>query len=368
MRAKLRISKRREYEYMRNVQAKIRMPRAKFDGINKLTNERGVIAALAMDQRGSLHNAIGKAQGHPASEAQLSEFKVLVSEVLTPYASAILLDSEYGLEAVKHRAKGTGVLLAYEITGYDPKVKGRLPALLPTWSVRRLLSVGADTIKILLYYDPDDVEQINSIKQALIERVGAECYAYGVPFFLEVLTYSDEIGDEKSLEFARVKPSKVIKYMREFSQYGIDVLKVEVPVNMRYVEGTKANTDGQVAYTREEAKQYFRQAAAATQLPFIYLSAGVTNEVFLETLELAAEADTPFSGVLCGRATWQDGVKIYAQNGPEALRKWLQDQGVRNIQAINQVLSKGAKPWWDFYGGKDQIEAVDTPNFFDLRG
>lgn len=355
---------------MRSVQAKIRMPRAKFDGINKLANERGVIAALAMDQRGSLRNAIGKAQGYPASDAQLSEFKVLVSEVLTPYASAILLDPEYGQEAVKHRAKGTGVLLAYEITGYNPKVKGRLPALLPHWSVRRLLSVGADTIKILLYYDPDDVEQINSIKQALIERVGAECYAYSVPFFLEVLAYSDEIGDEKSLEFARAKPSKVIKYMQEFSQpqYGIDVLKVEVPVNMRYVEGTKANTDGQVAYTREEAKQYFKQAAAASQLPFIYLSAGVTNEVFLETLELAAEADTPFSGVLCGRATWQDGMKIYAQNGPEALRKWLQDQGVHNIQAINQVLSKGAKPWWNFYGGKDHIETVDAPNFFDLKG
>jgi len=346
------------------------MPRGKFDGINKLANERGVIAALAMDQRGSLRNAIGKAQGYPAANAQITEFKVLVSEVLTPYASAILLDPEYGLEAVKHRAEGVGVLLAYEETGYDPKVRGRLPALLPPWSVRRLLAAGADTIKILLYYDPDDVEQINTIKQALIERVGAECQAYEVPFFLEVLAYSDAIGDEKSLKFARVKPQKVIKYMQEFSrpQYGVDVLKVEVPVNMRYVEGTKANTDGQVAYTRDEAKQYFRQAAAASKLPFIYLSAGVTNEVFLETLELAAEADTPFSGVLCGRATWQDGVKIYAQNGPEALRKWLQDQGARNIQAINLVLNKGAKPWWDFYGGKDHIEVVDTQSFYEQRG
>jgi tagatose 1,6-diphosphate aldolase len=346
------------------------MPRGKFDGINKLTNERGVIAALAMDQRGSLRNAIGKVQGRPATDAQLSEFKVLVAEVLTPYASAILLDPEYGLEAVKHRAEGTGVLLAYEETGYDPKVKGRLPALLPPWSVRRLLAAGADTIKILLYYDPDDVEQINTIKQALIERIGAECLAYEVPFFLEVLAYSDAIGDEKSLEFARVKPQKVVKYMQEFSrpQYGVDVLKVEVPVNMRYVEGTRANTDGQVAYTREEAKQYFRQAAAVSKLPFIYLSAGVSNEVFLETLELAAEADTPFAGVLCGRATWQDGIKIYAQNGPEALRKWLQDQGVRNIQAINQVLNKGAKPWWNFYGGKDHIEVVNTPNFYEQRG
>src|SRR5258706_531055 len=355
---------------MRNVQAKISMPRGKFDGINKLANERGVIAALAIDQRGSLRKAIGKAQGHEATAAQLSEFKVLVSEVLTPYASAILLDPEYGLEAVRHRAEGVGVLLAYEETGYDPGDKDRMPALLPPWSVRRLVAAGADAIKILLYYDPDDVEQTNTIKQALFERVGAECRAYEAPFFLEVLAYSNQVGDEKSLEFARVKPMKVIKNMQEFSkpQYGVEVLKVEVPVNICYVEGTQANTDGQVAYTREEAKQFFRQAAAASKLPFIYLSAGVTNEVFLETLELAAEADTPFSGVLCGRATWQDGIKIYAQNGPEALRKWLQDQGVRNIQAINQVLNKGAKPWWDFYGGKDHIEAVDAPNFYDLRG
>lgn len=355
---------------MPNVQAKIRMPRGKFDGINMLANERGVIAALAMDQRGSLRNYITKAQGHPASEAQLSEFKMLVSEVLTPYASAILLDPEYGLEAVKQRASGVGVLLAYEETGYDPNVQGRLPALLPPWSVRRLLEVGANTIKVLLYYDPDDVEQINTIKQALIERIGAECAAYEVSFFLELLAYSDKIGDEKSLEFARVKPFKVIKYMQEFSkaQYGIDVLKVEVPVNMRYVEGSQANTDGQIAYSRAEAKQYFRQAAAASQLPFIYLSAGVTNEVFLETLELAAEADTPFSGVLCGRATWLDGVKIYAQNGSDALRSWLQDQGVHNIQGVNAALSKGAKPWWDFYGGKDHIEVIDTPNFYQQRG
>jgi tagatose 1,6-diphosphate aldolase len=228
--------------------------------------------------------------------------------------------------------------------------------------VRRLIEVGADVIKILLYYDPDDTEQINTIKEAFIERVGAECAAYAVPFFLEVLAYSDEIGDENSLAFARVKPSKVAKYMREFSQpqYRVDVLKVEVPVNMRYVEGSKANPDGQIAYSRDEAKQHFREAAAATRVPFIYLSAGVKDEVFLESLELAAEADTPFSGVLCGRATWQDGIPIYGRDGAEALRRWLEDQGVRNIQALNEVLRKGAKPWWDFYGGKDNIELVDT--------
>ena len=84
------------------------------------------------------------------------------------------------------------------------------------------------------------------------------------------------------------------------------------------------------------------------------------NEVFLETLELAAEANVPFSGVLCGRATWQDGVKVYVQEGVVALRNWLEVQGVRNIQTLNEVLSKGAKPWWDFYGGRDAIGVVDA--------
>jgi tagatose 1,6-diphosphate aldolase len=339
---------------------KVRMTKGKFDGINAVADKNGVIAAVAIDQRGSLSKAISAAKGSEASAAELSEFKLLVSEVLTPFASAILLDPEFGLEAVKHRAKNTGVFLAYEKTGYDATVKGRLPDLLPEWSVRRLIAAGANVIKILLYIDPDDDPKINTIKQAFIERVGAECRAYDVPFFLEPICYSDAIGSEKSIEFAHAKPGKVTKYMQEFSkpQYGVDVLKVEVPIHMRYVEGSKANPDGQVAYTRQQAREFFRTAAAATLVPFIYLSAGVTDEVFRETLELAAEAGTNFSGVLCGRATWQDGIPAYGKSGAPALRAWLGDQGVKNIQALNAVLAKGAKPWWDFYGGKDNIEVI----------
>ncbi|MFN8478373.1 MAG: tagatose 1,6-diphosphate aldolase [Kouleothrix sp.] len=342
---------------------KVHITRGKFNGMSAVSDEHGVIAAMAIDQRGSLKKAIAKAKGSNASDAELSEFKTIAAEVLTPYASAILLDPEYGLEAVHHRAKNAGVFLAYEKTGYDATVKGRLPDLLPEWSVRRLVEAGANVIKILLYYDPDDTAAINTIKHAFIERIGAECRANDVPFFLEPICYSDEIGDEQSLAFARVKPDKVTKYMREFSQprYGVDVLKVEVPVNVRYVEGSQANTDGQVAYSRNEAMELFRSAAAASRIPFIYLSAGVSDAVFRETLELAAEAGTPFSGVLCGRATWQDGIPAYGKGGADALRAWLEERGVQNITALNDVLTKGAKPWWDFYGGKENIEVVDLP-------
>jgi tagatose 1,6-diphosphate aldolase len=338
------------------------MTRGKFDGINAVADEHGVIAAAAMDQRGSLKKAIAKAKGGDATDAELSEFKVVGTEMLTPYASAILMDPEYGLDAVKAKAPNAGVLLAYEKTGYDATVKGRLPDLLPEWSVQRLIAAGADAIKILLYYSSDDDASVNTIKHAFIERIGDECRANDVPFFLEPICYSDAIGDEKSIEFARAKPRLVTDYMVEFSkpQYGVDILKVEVPVNVRYVEGSSANHDGQIAYTREEAKQFFQTAAAVAKVPFIYLSAGVTDDVFRETLELAAEAGTPFAGVLCGRATWQDGIPAYGKGGAEGLRTWLADRGVQNINALNEVLKKGAKPWWDFYGGKDQIEIVDS--------
>jgi len=48
--------------------------------------------------------------------------------------------------------------------------------------------------------------------------------------------------------------------------------------------------------------------------------------------------------VLCGRATWQDGMGIYGKSGVKALEDWLSTQGVANIQAVNQALS-AATPW-----------------------
>ena len=316
----------------------------KLAGLKAVSNERNVIAAAAMDQRGSLQKSLTKERGAPADGHDLEVFKTLVTEVLTHYASAILLDPEYGLPAAQHR-NGKGLFLAYEKTGYDATTQGRLPDLLDLWSVRRLDEAGADCIKILLYYTPFDQPRTNDIKHAWIERIGDECRAHDIPFFLELVGYDEHGNDEKSIEFASKKPSVVSGSMKEFSKprYGVDVLKVEVPVNMEYVAGTKSNKGG-TAYTRAEALDLFRSAAAETTLPFIYLSAGVSNPVFIETLELAGESGVAFNGVLCGRATWKDGIAIYAKQGADAFRKWLETTGVENIQNVNKAL-EAASPW-----------------------
>src|SRR5438874_13033644 len=152
--------------------------------------------------------------------------------------------------------------------------------------------------------------------------------------------------------------------MQEFSkpQYGVDVLKVEMPINPAFMEGSSAFTEKEVAYTPQEAIEHFRNAASASTLPFIFLSGGATNQVFCEMLELTAEAGIKFSGVLCGRATWQEGISVYANQGVQALEHWLEDYGVQNIQAVNNVLARCATQWWDMYGGRDNIEVVELGN------
>lgn len=320
----------------------------KLVGLQRVSDKRGVIAAAAMDQRGSLQKSLAKEKGSAVSDAEMEEFKSLVTEVLTPHASAILLDPEWGLPAAKRRARNAGLLLAYEKTGYDKTGPGRLPDLLNHWSAKRIKEVGADCVKILLYYTPYDPKEVNDQKHAWVERIGDECRANDIPFFLEFVGY-EEGADEKGLEYARKKPHIVTESMREFSKdrYGVDVLKVEVPVNMKFVEGTKSFA-GQRAYSKKEAIDLFHQAASVATKPFIYLSAGVSNAEFSETLELAGETGVKYNGVLCGRATWKEGIPVYAKQGAAAFRKWLETEGAKNIENVNDKL-KTATSWFPIY-------------------
>jgi len=331
----------------------MQLSEAKIKHLNALSNKNGVIAAAAMDQRGSLRKSIASAKGVPQDQVtadMMSEFKVAVSKVLTKHASAILLDPEFGIPAAKARAKSSGLLLAYEESGYDNTKPGRLPDLLPHLSVKRIKELGADAVKILIYYTPFDNSDVNDIKHAFIERIGAECEYHQIPFFLEFVGYDPQGGDEKGFDYAKKKPDVVMGSMQEFGkpQYHVDILKVEVPVNAEFVQGSSV-FKGQAAYTREQALQLYRKAAEVAEKPFIYLSAGVGNEQFVESLHMAAEAGADYSGVLCGRATWKDAVPVYTKQGVKALEDWLSDQGVKNINAVNDAI-KSAKPWRGKYG------------------
>jgi len=319
----------------------------KRSGLTAVSDARGVIAAVAMDQRGLLKNMLARELGVAEPPAtMMSEFKQLVARTVTKEASSILLDLEYGLDATRD-INGKGLLLAYEHAGYSPDKPERLPSLFEGWSALRLKEAGANAVKILVYYTPFEKEWVNERKKAWVERIGAECKAVDIPLFLEFLGYDVHGEGMDSIEYARRKPEIVLKSMEEFSRerYGADVLKIEVPINMAFVEGTRA-FKGKKLHTRDEAMELIRAEAALTNQPFIYLSAGVATEVFVETLELAVESGVKFHGVLGGRAMWQDGVPVYVQKGPAALEEWLNTAGLENVRNVNRVLAS-ARPWYE---------------------
>ena len=98
-------------------------------------------------------------------------------------------------------------------------------------------------------------------------------------------------------------------------------------------------------YSKEEAAAYFLEQDQATNLPYIFLSAGVSAQLFVETLRFAKTSGSRFNGVLCGRATWAGSVRPYIENGPEAAREWLRKEGRRNIVDLNEVLKETATSW-----------------------
>lgn len=312
------------------------MANLKLQRLQKLCGENGIFGALAIDQRGALKRMLGE----DISLKQAEIFKSLVSENLTPYASAILLDPEFGWYAAEFKDKNCGLIMAYEKTGYDKTTNGRLPDLIEDISVLRLKEKGADAVKLLLYADVDQSEAVNNMKKAFVERVGSECKAEEMPFFLEILTYDAKISDKKA--FASLKPHKVIEAMKQYSdpRFAVDVLKVEIPVDMDFVEGCGDDW----IYSRKEAQTYFKQQSDATHLPFIFLSAGVTPQLFRQTLVFAREAGSSFNGVLCGRATWAGSTPLFRTQGKQQAENWLKTEGVKNITDLNKVLEATATP------------------------
>ncbi|WP_106496232.1 tagatose 1,6-diphosphate aldolase [Lentibacillus sp. Marseille-P4043] len=316
-------------------------------GLELISNENNVILATAMDQRGSLGKMIKSFNDTISYEEGLSQFKVGVSEVLGNQSSSLLLDPEYGWDAAGKLTKGIGLIMAYEKTGYDATEKGRLPNLVDNYAVQDLAKAGASAVKLLVYYDHKEEEEINKIKKALIKRVGDECKQNDILFILEPVSYSAEGLDSKGTEFAKRKPEIVEYFMEEFSKamYSIDVLKVEVPVSIFHIEGYDQYENYDPVFSREEAAGLYRTCSEKSRLPFIYLSGGVTNEQFIETLHFAKRAGARFSGSLCGRAIWKEGVKPFAEGNEDAYYQWLETTGSANLKNVMGAIKETATPW-----------------------
>ena len=306
----------------------------KIRGFTCTANPAGVFSILAFDHRQSFVKMLNPGQVGGQEYPAIVAAKTQIVRLLAPHASAVLLDPVYG--AAQSVAGGalpgsSGLIIALEETGYTGSNTARESAILPGWSVQKTKRMGADAIKLLIYYHPE-AGSTTARQEALIEQVIADCHSEDILLFLEIVTYSPYPGQEKSSpEFAISLPDLLPKIASRLGVLGPDVLKLEFPVNIhkepdetRWLEACQA-------------------VSQASPCPWALLSAAANFETFTRQVEIACTAGA--SGFIAGRAVWQEAVSM-----PEGQReRWLTEVGAPRLESLNRIASRYARPWRDFF-------------------
>jgi len=339
----------------------------KLRNLMTLADENGRLKMMAIDQRGSLNEALGKVLGREASFDEVAEFKQIVTEHLSPYATAVLTDPIYGYaRSVQNIPGHTGLLLACESTGYttDESKKGRKTSLIEGWTVEKARRAGANAVKLLLYYHPDAAPEVVQHQKEVCARVGRDCAANDVPFLLELVAYPLSEPKSDSAEFARAKPDLVARSAREFSdpRYQVDILKLEFPADLKYTKeyrtGIFDGKEREAVYSLEDVRGFCEKVNDSAGRPWVILSAGVDIKEFLVSVDLACEAGA--SGFLCGRAIWKEAIPLYTD--PEEMVGFLDSEGAINFLKCNAA-AEAAVPLWEHESLSDLSLANDTPDW-----
>ncbi len=288
------------------------------------TTANGVFAVLAIDHRGPLRRALAADGASKDVDSKVSELKVDIVSALGAATSAVLLDPETGLEPCITQAAlpgSTGLLVALD-TGSTGDPARLETSLVPDWNAARIVSSGGVGAKLLVYYHPE-AESAKQVEDT-VQRIAAECAKHQLPFFLEPLSFNpaSSANPLPSEERHRV----VIETARRLSPLGIDILKAEFPVAAKET----AN--------REMWRSACEELTAASTVPWVLLSAGVSYDVFLRQVTTACEAGA--SGVMAGRAVWKEAV----HKGRSERAPWLNSEGQRRMQRLRSLVDALARP------------------------
>ncbi len=311
-----------------------RLSIGKIAGLQKIANPDGIFTICAMDHRESLASMIGGISGKVRYK-EMVERKLELCSALAKYASAVLLDPVFGAaQCISYGAipSSTGLLVSVEASGYSGKKDYRSTELLEGWGVEKIKRMGAAAVKLLVYYRPD-LKELASKQLDTVKKIAVECIKYDIPYLVEPRSYpvSSEINNPQ--EFAKRQEEIVLETARDISSLPIDVLKAEFP------GGLAEKKD------KSESIKLCRQLDAASQVPWVILSAGVDFELFYQQVEIACQAGA--SGFLGGRAIWQEAINI--DNARERV-KYLSTIAVDRLKRLNELANKYAVPWYKRLG------------------
>jgi tagatose 1,6-diphosphate aldolase len=326
-------------------------PIGKYRRLSRLANENGQFSMLAIDQRKSLRGMISAALGtspESVTPKDLSLVKRIVTKELSPLASALLTDPIYGYESTLDVIpRDTGVMLSIEVTGYNVvNTFERHSRLIENFSVEKASALGADAIKLLIWHHHEASRATLEHQSGIIKRVAESCHKHEVPLILEIVNYPTPDLDVANIRYAREKADRVIEAAKTFSasEFGVDVLKLEFPGNLKYTEEFQSRpfSANAVAYTLDEVKGFNRAVNDASEVPWVILSAGVEPEEFIENIRISNEAGA--SGFLCGRAVWKNIVNHFPSD--IEMTSFIQSNAVGYF---NRILASNsdALPWYN---------------------
>lgn len=295
----------------------------KLRGIQQIANQEGIFTILAMDHRGSLQRQLATDHSGAATYRDTTGFKQMMSRLLSPYASAILLDPEFG--AAQSIAAGalsghTGLLVSLEATGYEGEPTARKSGYLAGWTPEKVKRMGASAVKMLLYYNRRS--HTAAEQEALVQQAVADCKAHDIPFLLEVITY--DVGAEED------KGTLVIESARRLAPLGADIYKAEFPGRLEQADDTLLDNCRRLTDT-------------LGNLPWVLLTAGVDWEAFRRQAKIAMRGGA--SGFLAGRAIWKECVAM-----PPAEREaFVRDIAVARFKELVAIAERDATPWTERY-------------------
>jgi tagatose 1,6-diphosphate aldolase len=311
----------------------------KLRGLQRISNPNGTLTMLALDQNSSMiemaHKAL-KTKGldrEPTFE-EIVDAKLDLMRQMAPAASGVLIDAYYGYwPAVASGAAPAdkGVLVRVEKSGAPKnKVGGPMGEYEAGLSVEKIKLMGADAVKLLAPFEPD--EPVSAEHQfAMIQEVYEACKRFDILFLLEPVAFP--FGNEKKTDKAYIarKARTVIESARQISRF-CDVYKAEFPGTLG-VESDDQLHDNLLALSE------------ASERPWVLLSAGVDYPDYLKQVKLAMESGC--SGVLGGRAFWKE---YFLQDGAEARTKFAATEGVRRVSEVGEVVTSHGTPWFERYG------------------
>jgi tagatose 1,6-diphosphate aldolase len=310
----------------------------KLRGLQQIADGKGLMTMCAIDHRGALKRSLNERAPDAVSYHDMVDFKLDLCQSLAPFASAVLLDPEYG--AAQAIAAGVmpaskGLLVSMEETGYGGDSNARVTELLPGWSVKKARRMGASAVKLLIYFRPD-LKDVASKQLDLVARLADQCIEEDMALLVEPVTYPTEGEKASSRQFAEVKPDLVIDTARLITALPIDVLKSEFPA------------DSKVEQDEVRLLNLCKELNQASRLPWVLLSAGVDFDSFRKQVEIACKAGA--SGFLAGRALWQEGARIPVRK--DRMDFFLNTAAPR-LRELAEIADRHGKPWYLKLGSDD---------------